>query len=164
MNKFLRTRPKLPKPSTTLNPAGLIEIEGDDPIIKGPQLDWEFGACCTTTVVTKRPKEYHSKILFSRCTVKHSAGTDALVVDQARRGTGQCRSMLLILNPKPYTLNLNPVFIFVPALCQASLAQEAQRVLKEGPRMMANNMGVSENRGPEYSTLNSRILIILTPK
>ena len=25
-------------------------------------------------------------------------------------------------------------------------------------------MGVSENRGPEYSTLNSRILIIRTPK
>ena len=26
------------------------------------------------------------------------------------------------------------------------------------------DMGVSENRGPEYSTLNSRILIIRTPK
>ena len=25
-------------------------------------------------------------------------------------------------------------------------------------------MGVSENRGPQYSTLNSRILIIRTPK
>ena len=27
-----------------------------------------------------------------------------------------------------------------------------------------SNMGGSENRGPEYSTLNSRILIIRTPK
>ena len=26
------------------------------------------------------------------------------------------------------------------------------------------NLGVSENRGPKYSTLNSRILIIRTPK
>ena len=26
------------------------------------------------------------------------------------------------------------------------------------------SMGVSENRGPQYSTLNSRILIIRTPK
>ena len=26
------------------------------------------------------------------------------------------------------------------------------------------NMGVSEKRGPEYSTLNSRVLIIRTPK
>ena len=26
------------------------------------------------------------------------------------------------------------------------------------------DVGVSENRGPEYSTLNSRILIIRTPK
>ena len=25
-------------------------------------------------------------------------------------------------------------------------------------------MGVSENRGPQYSTLNSRILIVRTPK
>ena len=28
----------------------------------------------------------------------------------------------------------------------------------------SHHMGVSENRGPEYSTLNSRIHIIRTPK
>ena len=33
------------------------------------------------------------------------------------------------------------------------------------PLLLHNHdMGVSENRGPEYSTLNSRILIIRTPK
>ena len=42
-----------------------------------------------------------------------------------------------------------------------------------GPRILAahcplllhnHDMGVSENRGPEYSTLNGRILVIRTPK
>ena len=30
--------------------------------------------------------------------------------------------------------------------------------------LAAAHLGVSENRGPEYSTLNSRILLIKTPK
>ena len=30
--------------------------------------------------------------------------------------------------------------------------------------LMDLHLGVSENRGPQYSTLNSRILIIRTPK
>ena len=29
---------------------------------------------------------------------------------------------------------------------------------------VATHMGVSENRGPQYSTLNSRIIIIRAPK
>ena len=30
--------------------------------------------------------------------------------------------------------------------------------------LQKQDMGVSENRGPQYSTLNSRLLIIRTPK
>ena len=37
-------------------------------------------------------------------------------------------------------------------------------IQKMSESIYCSDMGVSENRGPRYSTLNSRILIIRTPK
>ena len=48
--------------------------------------------------------------------------------------------------------------------CLPSVNWEKCRRAKEVPDPICRDMGVSENRGPEYRTLNSRILIIRTPK
>ena len=49
-----------------------------------------------------------------------------------------------------------------------SVLQVLSGLLTQGPRAPAMlcmnlNLGVSENRGPQYSTLNSRILTMRTP-
>ena len=54
---------------------------------------------------------------------------------------------------KPFQLGLQP-----EGLLLKTLGSKADK------RLQVRNMGVSENRGPKHNTLNSRILIIRTPK
>ena len=72
------------------------------------------------------------------------------------------------VDPKP----LNPKLLFeagtivtADELRQSRDRSSAERASRlEALRSKLGHVGVSENRGPQYSTLNSRILIIRTPK
>ena len=86
-------------------------------------------------------------------------------------------TIVLIRNPQNSTGNdkgphIIPLWLPVPCLLnrKGGIGQLVHRTsacctLAERSREYLNDyVGVSENRGPYYSTLNSRILIIRTPK
>ena len=69
---------------------------------------------------------------------------------------------MVLLGLGSQVLHLHPIVRFPARALRRGTCRGGHNYC--GPNLWAYNyMGVSENRGPQYSTLNSRILIIRTP-